>query len=888
MPNIYYEELWAKMHGLDKPYPLLAHLLDVASVANQLFHQWLNPSLREYIEQHLGPNADAICSWLAGTHDIGKANPVFQGQLFSHVSAAKATGSPWILVREAIEVAGNCNFQFTPEFEAAYLRQEDEQKRHEMVTGEFYIGDLDIDGETSALWQAIPSLGHHGRFKVPYLNPYSRRYKKAVAHEWTRLGWLQAQSALDQHVRTACLIDSESLPTSCDPSPMVLLSGITILADRLASNLSWVQRSQRDLDEGALSFSDLPGWIDSQSPHALQAIETQLGIYKGWDSKEAAKKDILGDFEPRPAQSAAWNDEEGLMTIMSATGSGKTEAAFLRHSTKNERLIFLLPTMATSNAIMRRTQKVFKNTSNVGSLAHGLASIEDFYQQVATTFSDDNSDHDTGGLFPSEFVKSGLTRMLSAVTVGTVDQALKSALPIKWVHLLMLSLANSHVVIDEVHTMDPYQAELLKVLLNWLGRMRSRVTLLSATLSKEQGQAFINAYYRTSSDQKIEYPSFIKGNSAPQSLELPNYSIDFSLHTDPYQAEGKSHIDWVKEQRRRFPEARIGVICNQIGRAQAVATALHEAGEETILLHSAMTAEHRKQNSETLERLLGPSSPDGAICVVGSQAIEASLDIDLDLLSTDLCPSTSLIQRAGRVWRREDPRRRHRVPELTSIYLHIVKPSNYENKENLPYPEAILRRTEDWLNSTEGSIKMPADCQSFVDYSTVLLSDLHEVRDELSDAYMEHFAEKSIMSSAARRRKVPLEEALDPEQNMDTFSSLTSAANDIHTSFEELATRYQEEERTFRAIAVDDSGTIPGALTTHQAAKLAESKPSQGMIQEALAGSINIKHKHIPKDSPQLMDLQVEKSILTPYRFVDLSAIYNPFLGIPHFGYRRD
>lgn len=64
---------------------------------------------------------------------------------------------------------------------------------------------------------------------------------------------------------------------------------------------------------------------------------------------------LFGKWKLRPAQLAVRDMDAGLLTIMAPTGSGKTEAALLRHHAngyEHERLIFLLPTQATSNAIM--------------------------------------------------------------------------------------------------------------------------------------------------------------------------------------------------------------------------------------------------------------------------------------------------------------------------------------------------------------------------------------------------------------------------------------------------------------------------------------------------------------------------------------------------------
>ena len=75
-----FDELWAKQRGLDKAYPLLAHLLDSAAVAAVLFRRWLRQGLQGRIDAEFGDKAESVVAWLVGVHDLGKANPVFQLQ----------------------------------------------------------------------------------------------------------------------------------------------------------------------------------------------------------------------------------------------------------------------------------------------------------------------------------------------------------------------------------------------------------------------------------------------------------------------------------------------------------------------------------------------------------------------------------------------------------------------------------------------------------------------------------------------------------------------------------------------------------------------------------------------------------------------------------------
>lgn len=72
-----HDYIWAKQDGVSGTYPLLAHLLDTATVAGILYDRWLRQGLQELIDSELGSEGKKIFMWMAATHDIGKASPSF-------------------------------------------------------------------------------------------------------------------------------------------------------------------------------------------------------------------------------------------------------------------------------------------------------------------------------------------------------------------------------------------------------------------------------------------------------------------------------------------------------------------------------------------------------------------------------------------------------------------------------------------------------------------------------------------------------------------------------------------------------------------------------------------------------------------------------------------
>lgn len=861
--------LWSKQDGLNQTYPLLAHMLDTVAVGQALYNHWLRPGLQELLTDELGEKSKSIFLWIAGSHDIGKASPIFQYQ-------PRRKGPEWDQIRQ--DIKSQEQFSFASPFLQGKLQRTQVSflRRHEQVSAFTISGKtLRKDTEkTKDFWHALPALGHHGTFTEPY---QGERGLPGQIQEVMDQGWNQAQEDLLDILSETLQISPADFPQEASPTATILLSGLLILADRIASGKDWVAENQRLMKQGDLSLDQPSAWIQACSERALARVKNTVGIYQGWEDSTAAQKAILGDYAPRPLQTQALKTSDGIWNAMAPTGNGKTEAALLRHSLREERLIFLLPTQATTNALMRRVQKTYRDTSNVAALAHGLSSIEDFYSQPVTLFSDTCQGRDSGGLYPTEFVKSGASRLLAPVCVGTIDQALMASLPMKWTHLRLLALANSHVVIDEIHTLDHYQSELLVPLLNWLGLTKTRVTFLSATFPQWQRDRFLKAYTGQENESKAFFPAaeaISRDSSQPQQtkLEVPQYTIDFSFQEPASNDLVACHIKWAQEQRKKFPLARLGIICNTVQRAQKIAQQLSAQGEKLVLLHSRMTAEHRKQQAQLLEETIGAQGKGQGLTVVGTQAIEASLDIDLDLLSTDLCPAPSLIQRAGRVWRRADPERNQRISGVKNLSIQVVRPKDAEAWVLKPYFEAELARTWDFLQKSS-TFSCPDFNQAFVDASSVTLESI------LSSADLDQFAENSQALKRGKEKSEHLGRALGPHSEIQDLKEMTK--RDTKDTDDSAFTRLIENDIR-QVIVAGDPQQIPGAWVGSMEDLLSLESSDQKRIRAALKASMPIS---VNKENRAYLDslpsLEQSKTLLNRYFYMQVPAgsIYDPALG---------
>lgn len=741
-------------------YPLLAHMLDTATVAEILWNEWLRDGIKDKLNSESNGNAKQLIKFAAGIHDIGKCTPVFQGALLSKISHVDHSAQVSKLLADG----------FTFNTMDMNLRTT-KIHRHEK-TG-FYIlnnsrsdGKNNINDDVQDYWLETVILSHHGSFGIDFGTARQAVAQKAEFQKMIQGKWGEEQQKLIKVVEEVSDISlDEVMNTKFSPLSITLISGIIILADRIASNELSVNDGDQQMKSSNISIHEPLKWVSYRKNLLKLLSEKQVGF-----PVQITDRDILGDYSPRGVQKIVPNTD-GLWICMAPTGSGKTEAALLRHAQKNERLIFLLPTISTTNAMMGRLQKTYaKKEQTVSVLGHGAAFLEDFYN-----IPYNNNEVEDTGLTPTDFSRVNGAKLSGAVNIATIDQMMAGAIPMKWTHLRLLLLANSHVIIDEVHLLDHYQVRLLQPLLEFLGQVNTRVTLLSATIPSWMEQRFSANYSNNSKDFSENVTVF------PSSVTVsPDGTREFCEITDTeeYIAEitvqecestVEAHVKYVEDTLSIFPRARVGVFVNQVKKAQAIALKIQEDFPDVtvICLHSRMLSKHRKQITDNLLKVAGTNG--GSIerfVLVGTQVIEMSLDIDLDFATTDLCPSPSIIQRMGRVWR--DKNSLSRIDRIgthdnmkINIVVPLVKKEGEEDKLNkfalLPYQVSLLNRTLSFLKGLENSqIKFTSEVQKFIETSHLSVDFMDESpsKDDSDEKATEFYKTMKALGVAVKIQQV--------------------------------------------------------------------------------------------------------------------------------------
>ncbi|MGV9251442.1 CRISPR-associated helicase Cas3' [Streptomyces sp. NPDC003697] len=678
--------VWAKHErDSDRWLPLWRHMEDSAAVAGRLWDEWLPLSVRKLIAEAL-PDGEAdarqLVVWLAGVHDIGKATPAFACQVEQLAQVMRGHG----LEMRSRQAMGADRRLAPHGLAGQMLLGEWLEERHGWTvkqTGQFTVA---VGGH-----HGVPP--EHGQIQAIDRHPDLLR-----THGTSRTLWKRVQEEL----LDACADEfgvRERLAawrTVKLPQPVqVLLSALVIVSDWIASNPDLfpyfpedVPRADSERIAAAWRGLDLPGPWRAQKPVGdVQALF-------------ASRFDLPPGAKVRPVQEAAVElaremDEPGLMVIEAPMGEGKTEAALAAVEVLAARsgaggVFFALPTMATGNAMFPRLLDWLdrlpapQGTRYSVLLAHSKAALnEDFVdlmgrsRRVAAVDVDGAAEREwrpssrsrsaAAGLVAHAWLRGRKKAMLSSFVTGTVDQLLFAGLKSRHLAMRHLAIAGKVVVIDEAHAYDAYMSVYLDRVLSWLGAYRVPVVVLSATLPAGRRRELAEAYAGKATGEAAaaleavaradDYPllTAVTPGGAPV-MRRPAAS---ARRTDVELKRLDDDVDTLADRLEKELAAGgcVLVVRNTVRRVLETAATLRERfGEANVTVaHSCFIDIDRAAKDADLLKRFGPPGkadrPQTAHIVVASQVAEQSLDVDFDLLVTDLAPVDLLLQRIGRLHR---------------------------------------------------------------------------------------------------------------------------------------------------------------------------------------------------------------------------------------------
>ena len=658
----------ARWHLLDQ------HCLDVAAAGVEALDRL--PALRRHLATRLGLTDDALQRWVAfwlTLHDLGKFAESFQSQCPDVFMALRGRApdpaKPYTLRHDSLGML----------FWKGVLR--------DRVIEQAWFGDSTEELAHGLDCWARACTGHHGQ--PPTEGDFWEQHFDTREDRAAALDFADAMRAMFVSRDLAEAIAAQDTSTFLAASQELSwwMAGLAVLADWLGSNTTYFAYEAEPVP--------LPDYWTRARRQATVAL-TASGIVAP-ASAPAMSFAALCPAIPSASPLQHWAAHQPLPAgaqihlLEDVTGAGKTEAALmlahrLMAGGQVDGFFIALPTMATANAMYSRIAETYGRLfADAASLvlatgqrnlvdAFSATVVEDLAATVLPAGTDEKDtrqkDQTASARCTAWLADHNKRALLSPAGVGTIDQALLAVLHSKHQSLRLLGLMRKLLVVDEVHACDTYMQGVLEVLLEFHARAGGSVILLSATLPRRMKRALLGAFAR-GLQQTAPRPissAYPLATSWPMPTHDPHDGLMLNEAAIATRADVQRRVavhcsSDVTEVEAVIRQALAAGHCvcwvrNTVADAVAAFDTFHPQMPHghALLFHARFTLHDRLAMEEQVLASFGkhstPTQRAGRL-LIATQVVEQSLDVDFDLLVTDLAPIDRVIQRAGRL-------RRHR------------------------------------------------------------------------------------------------------------------------------------------------------------------------------------------------------------------------------------
>lgn len=787
---------WAKTTTDGKPgIPVYNHMINVGCVARRIAE--ISPGLLERF--HL---QSSVVGALAALHDLGKICPGFQRKC-----------EIWLEENGLVKIARNGAWDTAME--------PDHGKVSHSAIQDFLVAR----GITRNLAMYLAAIlgAHHGRIKF-YPNPRGIKPPsvKLIKDNYSGIDWNDEREKCAQHVWLRFSAENPGLDLNDESPALWWLAGLTTVAD-------WVGSDERFFpsENNENSFDNEAAALEALNVIGFQQVEFVPALSFHDLFHDADKPDV--QWVPNEMQERTLNKVScpGVYVIEAPMGTGKTEAALwaayhLLVSGKATGIYFALPTQATSNRMHLRMNEYVRRIScahSTSRLIHGNSWLIDQTAgllPIATSLGSPTEDARIG----RDWFSSAKRALIAPFGVGTVDQALLGVVAAKHFFVRHFALAGKVVIIDEVHSYDVYTGRLIDKLIEALECLGCTVIVLSATLTGKRRRQIVTCPDDAAADDaKQPYPLItgkIEGVPFEPVAATPPDSrtikVDFISPADAAEvairlAQEGGAVLW---------------ICNTVAAAQKQYQCITEASRKEYpvgLLHSRFPYWRREDLEEEWMVRFGKNGATrcGSI-LVSTQVVEQSVDLDADLLITEMAPTDMLLQRLGRLWRHNRGNRPADNPRICIIdeeasleELRRMEPNAIKKKlgkkAKVYAPFILLRSLEVWKAQKQG-VTIPTQIRTLIEAT---YKDREHEPDSWQKLYDEWFGTDSAKKLIASRNSNKWQLALEDKEGVQT------RINEMPTVPVVLCRNIDKREASFIDGTSEKLGGVEFRLPTAQA-----------------------------------------------------------------------
>jgi len=841
-------------------HPLWAHLLDVANVADLLWDAYLPAHLRNSFLSSTGASSAELrrrMSLWIGLHDVGKAIPSFQslhGPTWSRLEegglSADAPGQYRVHHGHATAPALFRWIEQTASSEATVTYW-----KRMAVFVSYHHGRLQkfgFDGFSGPLddWREDPRTLGPGAWRDAREALISN-----LVSAWAGDGWPETEEVpprwppwLLGFAGWATLADWIGSMSLHFPKDVPASGDLKTYIEQSREGAKEALQEVGIAETASITTTDFSEMFGFSDPRALQMMTGE--VERSSSPSLTIMEAPTGEGKTEAAFRLAARQQFSSPTDGETASKDSSEEG----SSDDRSGIYVgMPSRATSNGLFPRFEDFLRRSYAPDKapnlvLVHGTADLHPSRQRLLGNEPgiEDVHDQDGNSLSSEETEQAEVQTkswflpkkrsLLASYGVGTVDQTFLGVLYSKHFFLRLLGLAGKTVIFDEVHAYDTYMGRLFERLLEWLRALGTDVILLSATLPSSSRTRMLRAWgsdpdeeYAETNFWSVEDGELVSSENGDSEGNYPALwraeSGDVGKHVLADNAVNQGQeasierqdpspsaiVEEVKTAIRPDPDGQgacVAVIVNTVTRAQKIYSALQEKGiglpeKDVWLLHARFPQGERSRREEAVVERFGPQRTPGTPGVlIATQVAEQSLDLDFDLMLSDLAPIDLLLQRAGRLHRHLETHEGMRPAKHQSPTLKVICPAAYEgwmpilekHGMGFVYDSLVLYRTWNLLRKVDGW-SLPEDYRPFIEEvygetgAPEFLTD--EAKDKWQEARREAENRQAVESSEARARIIPSREELRSLAETESVSLADDEDPDVHQDLQAL-TRWSE------------------------------------------------------------------------------------------------
>ena len=397
--------------------------------------------------------------------------------------------------------------------------------------------------------------------------------------------------------------------------------------------------------------------------------------------KKEKDKNITFPNEVQEFMGKEENKDKNIIVVAS-TGIGKTEGALLWAG--DSKTFYTLPIKVSINAIYKRIWD------------------ENYYDKNKFTFlhSDAKSIMRKDEEIDDYQLKYIETRhLIYPLTICTVDQLFYFVFKSLGTEKYAATLKYSKIIIDEIQSYTPDIISFLIFGFKVVNDLGGKFCIMTATLPPIV-KYFLEETIGKENIKIAEKPFYKKDNEE-------NIIIRHKIKYEEKDFEYNEILEKAKNNK-------VLIICNTVRRSQDVYIKLKEKNKQNTeinLLHSRFIFKDRKLKEEKIQEFASTKEEkrnNDAGIWISTQIVEASLDIDFDVLYTDMCSADSLLQRMGRCYRN----RIYKENE-PNIFIYDTK-VGVGNGKNSVYDLELYNRAVDFIKEYDNKIFTEEDKQDYI------------------------------------------------------------------------------------------------------------------------------------------------------------------------------